>query len=338
MYNVLLKKEEDHEAKITKPHFLLSAQNPKFPSRDKLKLTHDQALNHLKSQGHDAHSVNGHYGSPEKSIVVYGPKKEHIKKLHQFAADMGQDSSIHSNGQKHEIHFHHGADKGKVIHGEGTTFHTKKPKDLYTTLPNGKHFTHNFHFSKSETLNKAEDSEKVNLVHYSQHPNLKEVDPKFKGTGADSRTKSRDTWHPHSFFYREGTKPEEDIANHTAHKYKATVDAKKLYDLGTDVHKLDTTPNMDDTHEKIKAKGYHGFHNSASALPHVVAMYHPTKVEKDTDVKKSEGFGLSLKKMIELDPNLLQKHEKAVALRGQAFRKYVEDNKELTKILLERLK
>ena len=68
---------------------------------------------------------------------------------------LGQDSSIYSNGGKHEMRYHHGEKAGKSHLGSGTEYHKEKPKDLYTTLPNGKHFTHNFDFDK------LHDSKKV---------------------------------------------------------------------------------------------------------------------------------------------------------------------------------
>lgn len=154
---------------IEKPHFLLSAQNPKHPESNRAKFTHEQLITHLKSNGYDAHSVDGHYGAPEKSALVYNVKPEHAENLHALASRLGQDSSIYSNGTHHEMRFHHGADKGKSHYGQGTQWHKEKPDDFYTTLPNGRHFTHHFNFDeknpsgklskplkRSETMGKAE--------------------------------------------------------------------------------------------------------------------------------------------------------------------------------------
>jgi len=143
---------KDHKEKIQGPHFLFSAENPKHPEKNELKMDHNQVLGHLRGAGHDAHSVNGHYGAPEKSIAVYGVSPEHAEKLHGVASKLGQDSSIYSTGKKHEMRFHHGNDAGKKVHGEGTVWHKEKPKDMFTTLPGGRdHFTHNFDFDKSES-------------------------------------------------------------------------------------------------------------------------------------------------------------------------------------------
>lgn len=150
----------DHRQKIAGPHFLFSAENPKFPENNALKLDHPTVLAHLKGAGYDAHEVNGHYGAPEKSIVVYGVHPQHAEQLHGLAAKLGQDSSIYSTGQKHEMRYHHGVDAGKKILGQGTVWHKQKPADFFTSLPGGSHhFTHNFDFSKPVLPNQIAKSE-----------------------------------------------------------------------------------------------------------------------------------------------------------------------------------
>ncbi len=127
-------------------HFLFSAENPMHAHKDQMKMTHEQTMNHLKQKGFNASTVQGHYGSPETSIMVHNVSPEQAEHLHGLASKMGQDSSIYSQGGKHEMRFHHGEQAGKKVLGEGTTFHTEKPKDMFTTLPSGQHFTHNFKF------------------------------------------------------------------------------------------------------------------------------------------------------------------------------------------------
>jgi hypothetical protein len=137
---------KDHKQKISEPHFLMSAENPKHPEKNELKMDHPTVLAHLKGAGYDAHETQGSYdGKKEKSIAVYGVKPEHAEHLHGLAARLGQDSSIFSTGKKHEMRIHHGPEAGKKILGEGTTWHNQAPKDNFTTLPGGSHhFTHNF--------------------------------------------------------------------------------------------------------------------------------------------------------------------------------------------------
>lgn len=145
----MFKSIQEHKEKVAGPHFLLSAENPKFPDKNSLKMDHATALKHLQGAGYDAHEVNGHYGAPEKSIIIYGVTPENATQLHGLAAKLGQDSSIYSDGKNHTMLFHHGEMAGKKILGQGTQYHSAKPADFFTTLPGGAHhFTHNFDFDK----------------------------------------------------------------------------------------------------------------------------------------------------------------------------------------------
>jgi hypothetical protein len=154
----MAKSEKTEKSPKLGPHFLMSAENPVHPSKNELKMDHEQTLAHLKSKGYKASTVHGHYGSPETSIMVHNVNPTQAEHLHGIASKLSQDSSIYSTGQKHEMRFHHGEQAGKKVHGEGTVWHKEKPKDMYTTMSNGKHFTHNFNFEKS--LNKSELDEK----------------------------------------------------------------------------------------------------------------------------------------------------------------------------------
>ncbi len=129
----------------------MSAENAKFPEKNQIGFDHDKVLAHLKGAGYDASSVNGHYGSPERSIIVYSVNPQQAEHLHGLASRLGQDSSIFSDGTNHEMRFHHGEMAGKKITGSGTTWHSSKPQDFYTTLPGDvHHFTHAFNFPKEE--------------------------------------------------------------------------------------------------------------------------------------------------------------------------------------------
>jgi len=151
-----------------------------------------------------------------------------------------------------------------------------------------------FEDSVEPSLRKAED---LHLVHYSPQAGLKYIDPKFSGTGVDSRTKGRSTEHPHSFYYRHGTEPEEVVTGRAANKYHVKIGADKpIYDIGKDpkglvrqaIEENQGITNMDTVHSKIKEHGFHGFHNSGHpSLSNVVAMYHPQPVQNDS-MQKSE--------------------------------------------------
>jgi len=136
------KSEENHLG----PHIIFSPENPLFPNSIKVKESIDEAVKNLVNQGEDAKKVQGHYGQPENSIIVFNPKNP--ESILQHVKDLGQESAIHSDGENHKFIFLNGPDEGRFVSGKGTVFHTEKPKDNYTTLPNGQHFTHNFDFSK----------------------------------------------------------------------------------------------------------------------------------------------------------------------------------------------
>jgi hypothetical protein len=144
---------------------------------------------------------------------------------------------------------------------------------------------------------KSEELEKAKLEHYSSKQGLRSIDPRFKGTGVDVRTKGRDTEHPHSFFYRAGTTPEEIVSGQAKSKYTVNIpDEMPLYDLATDneghiasaVEQNQGALNMDMVHQRLKDAGYQGFYNSAHPqLSNVVALYHEQPVLEEEGLGKS---------------------------------------------------
>jgi hypothetical protein len=146
---------------------------------------------------------------------------------------------------------------------------------------------------------KSEELEKAKLEHYSSQQGLKSIDPKFKGRGVDIRTKGRDTEHPHSFFYRAGTLPEDVVASGAKSKYTVEIpDEMPLYDLATDsdghiasaIEQNQGALNMDMVHQNLKDAGYQGFYNSAHPqLSNAVALYHEHPVSEEHEVQKQEG-------------------------------------------------
>jgi hypothetical protein len=125
------------------------------------------------------------------------------------------------------------------------------------------------------------------LYHYSPHKGLKEIDPLHYGTsGKDiSLEYKQGIKHlvPRSYHY-ESDQPEGVIAN-DRHRYEVYMpDDHKIYDLGHDpegiaqkVHKQSglVGPGLYDLIEhEIKSSGYHGYKNSKSTLPHVIAHFH----------------------------------------------------------------
>lgn len=138
----------------------------------------------------------------------------------------------------------------------------------------------------------------LNLEHYSSHQNLTHIDPAHQGSGTDAGKayQQRKTDHPISFFYRAGTEPEHIVTSKAKSKYSIQLGPQhKIYDIGQDPENIigklrEQTMNrqvnpgvvdQNDIHSAIKSAGYHGYFNSASALPNVVAMYHKMPVKRE---------------------------------------------------------
>lgn len=137
----------DHKQKIHGPHFILSAENALHPQNNKLKLSHDQVLNHLFHASYDAHEVKSNFGKSSKSIIVYQVTPELAEELHKLASSLGQGHSIYSTGKASEMRFHHGAYANRSHYGEGTNFYDDTPEDGYHSLPGGAaHFNHRFDY------------------------------------------------------------------------------------------------------------------------------------------------------------------------------------------------
>jgi hypothetical protein len=136
--------------------------------------------------------------------------------------------------------------------------------------------------------------QEINLVHYSPEENLQEISPSFHGKrniGMEAKRGAPE--HKLAFFYREGAKPEEVVTTGAKAKYVTKLDhGHRLYDLGEDTEGVRAAAKAkadkrqinrgavtnDDIHEELKNRGYHGFFNSKSSLPDVIAMFYPMPV------------------------------------------------------------
>lgn len=133
----------------------------------------------------------------------------------------------------------------------------------------------------------------IPLVHYSTTPGLKAIDPTKMGTGAPSQeTKHGIPGIKRSFFYRSGTEPEKIVTQNSSAKYHLTLHpTHKIYDLATDPDKLVEQAvqynqgawNTDKILGHIKNSGYHGYHNSESSLPNVIALFHSHPVDRESN-------------------------------------------------------
>ena len=146
---------------VRQPHMILSVENSPYPDKVDTRLSHDDAVQFLKQfQGGKIYSIDGHYGKPEKSILITDPSDEQKEAARALAHMTGQESHIESDGYTHKMIYNHGPDSGKVVMGQGTKFHEAKPSDYYSTLPDGSTFTHNFNFEDSQ-IQKAREEEGV---------------------------------------------------------------------------------------------------------------------------------------------------------------------------------
>jgi hypothetical protein len=134
---------------VSRPHIILSVENPGYPASS--PVSHDVAVKSLeKLGGGKVHTIKGHYGKPEQSILISDPSDEQAQFARHLAHSTGQESHIESDGHSHKMYFNNGPKAGSIVHGRGTKWHSKAPKDYFTTLPSGETFTHNFEMEKAE--------------------------------------------------------------------------------------------------------------------------------------------------------------------------------------------
>lgn len=147
---------------ISQPHLLLSVENSPYPDKVEAPISHEDAIRLLSMQGYNnkknVYGIEGHYGSPEKSILISDPTEDQKDYARLLSHMTGQESHIESDGHTHKLVYNHGPEAGKVVMGQGTVFHQSKPEDMYSVLPDGSTFTHNFDF-KDNDIQKAKEEE-----------------------------------------------------------------------------------------------------------------------------------------------------------------------------------
>lgn len=181
------------------------------------------------------------------------------------------------------------------------------------------------------------NDETVDLVHYGRASGLSHVDPNSMGDGARGAEYKYGTPETkRSYFYRAGSMPESVVTSGAKARYTAKLTPdQKLYDLGTDEDGIYTqmkreaqgrqvNPGMittDQYLQAVKDAGYHGFHNSRSALPEVVALFHPHPVEEDNTYRKNEkdGYG-NLQKTFNSEQSRLKNQIKRQRYRTSKIR------------------
>lgn len=134
--------------------------------------------------------------------------------------------------------------------------------------------------------------------HYSGHPTLKTVQPRFQGSGSTGPERQRPNRIPRSYFYVRGTKPEAHVAAN-AHLYHGTIKpGTRLYDFGEDPDsylapkwvqtnhgQLYQVPDLDDVEHDLHKRGFHGYRNYGP--DGALALFHPLNVRR-ADIQKMD--------------------------------------------------
>jgi hypothetical protein len=152
---------------VARPHIILSVENPGYPASS--PVSHNVAIKALQRLGGgQVLEIQGHYGKPERSILISDPSDEQAQFARHLAHRTGQESHIESDGYSHKMYYSNGPQAGQITHGRGTTWHEQSPQDFYSKLPSGDTFTHNFDMDKFEDQDKvpgglADDKKKTDF-------------------------------------------------------------------------------------------------------------------------------------------------------------------------------
>lgn len=133
----------------------------------------------------------------------------------------------------------------------------------------------------------------MKIYHYSPYANLQEIDPAMYGTSGKNISPEYKQGHKHmvprSYFYMKD-EPESIIAQ-GRHRYETWLPKDfKIYDLAHDPDKIVEATHKqtgmvgrglyDAVEQGIKDRGYHGYHNTSSGLPHALAVFHKIPIIK----------------------------------------------------------
>lgn len=266
---------------------MMAGENPMHPA--KVEATHENLKAHLKSLGLQFHETEGKYGTPERSVIIYKPRRDQMTTLGKM---FGQDSVIWSQGGKHELVYTNGAQEGQSLTTHPNQppheWFADQPEDYYTKIPGHGYFRINFNFG--EPTAKAEKP--VPVKHFSVKDNLTELDPKFQGTGMVGAEKNRPNRLPRTYFYHRNAAPEGVVTAGAAHEYHGELPTgTKLYNMGQDELGLNKpswkqtkqgqiyhTPDLDTVERTLARKGYHGYENYG--VDGALAYFHKLPVNR----------------------------------------------------------
>jgi hypothetical protein len=126
----------------------MSGQNPRFTAT--AQGGHEALKQELTQQGITYEDTHGHYGMPERSLIIHGLPKSQLISL---GKNYGQESVIHNEGGSREFIYTNGPNEGKAHPGLSTYETWPKeqgpPKDNWTLLPHDQSYVHlHFDFDK----------------------------------------------------------------------------------------------------------------------------------------------------------------------------------------------
>lgn len=157
-------------------------------------------------------------------------------------------------------------------------------------------------WKKSYKLYKA-DEQSNTLYHYGRTPGLKQIDPKFMGTGTkgDFNRKfdpSKIPDYPHSIFAYKVDEPEDIVKQGAVSKYKLDLTPdQELYDISKDPENLVSGAvkenngiwNIENVFNKIKGAGYYGAHVSDKdahpVIRNTVHLFYPHNVSSEEGLR-----------------------------------------------------
>lgn len=115
------------------------------------------------------------------------------------------------------------------------------------------------------------------LIHYSNKSDLKELNPKYAGTGIDRQ--KNDPGLPKVFYFKQGSSLGQDAGLVGKNRYTVKVSGKGIYDLsGDDPLGFWQNPNREMQEDMLKRAGYSGVSIKTGGRD-VVALFYPTQTQ-----------------------------------------------------------
>ena len=125
---------EEHPVVRMGSYATLTAANPRFPSEDG---GNDALISYLLDHGVEAsqiETIDGQYGDPEPSIIVYDPPRD---VLFDAGRRFGQESVLVVEGRRNQLVFTNGELAGKAHPGSGHERHEQRPDDYFSRVSTG---------------------------------------------------------------------------------------------------------------------------------------------------------------------------------------------------------